>query len=95
MTNFKSLPKFSTNNGEQFLFKAPNNYGASIVKHDFSYGNKQGLWELAVVKYEENETNVQNFSLCYTTPITDDVLGWLTEEQVNETLDKITALPKE
>lgn len=93
MTNFRELPNNPINNGIQYLFKAPNNYGASIVRHDFSYGNSQGLWELAVLKYEENETNLHNFEICYTTPITEDVLGYLTESDINETLDKISALP--
>jgi hypothetical protein len=83
-TNFKTLPSNPLNGGVQFHFKADNGYGASIVQHSFSYGHKQGLWELAVIGKEGQ--------LDYTTPITDDVLGYLSEEEVNETLDKIAAL---
>lgn len=92
MKNFKELPNNPINGGIQYIAKYPNNYGASIVKHSFSYGGNKGLWELAVVKYEPNETDIYNFNLDYTTPITNDVLGHLTESEVNELLDKIEAL---
>lgn len=94
MTNFKTLPSRQLNGGIQYLAKFPNNYGASIVQHSFSYGGDKGLWELAVIKYEEGETNIDNFALTYKTPITNDVLGHLTDDQVNEILDKIEALPQ-
>ena len=61
-----------------------NGYGASVVSNQRTYGGSEGLWELAVLKGE---------NICYDTPITDDVLGWLTEEEVESTLDKIEALP--
>lgn len=92
MKNFKELPNNPCNDGIQYIAKYSNNYGASIVQHSFSYGKDRGLWELAVIKYEPNETNIHNFDLDYTTPITKDVLGHLTESEVNELLDKIEAL---
>jgi len=55
-------------------FKADNGYGASIVQHSFSYGHEEGLWELAVLD--------KDGKLDYTTPITADVLGYLTEEKL-------------
>jgi len=86
--DFKTLPHKSINGGHQYLFKADNNYGASIVQHSFSYGNNEGLWEIAVIKYDEDN----NWDIVYDTPITNDVLGYLTEEEVNETLQKIADL---
>lgn len=66
------------------MFK--NGYGASVVSHPMSYGGKMGLYELAVLdKYGE---------LTYDTPITDDVLGYLTPEQVTEKLIEIQDLKK-
>jgi hypothetical protein len=85
--DFKTLPSNPANGGIQYTFKADNGYGASIVRHDFSYGGKQGLWELAVTKYDGD-----SFNLCYHTEITDDVMGYLTEDQVNEILLEIQAL---
>lgn len=86
MIDFKSLPKVPTitGTGEHYIFKASNGYGASIVQHEFTYGARKGLWELAVLDAEGN--------ICYTTPITNDVLGYLTEQEVNETLQRISEL---
>ena len=90
MKDFKTLPSRSINGGIQYVFRADNGYGASIVQHSFSYGSEQGLWELAVVKYKGD--GQYDYSLCYDTPITDDVLGRLSEDRVNATLEEIAAL---
>ena len=87
MQNFKELPSNPINGGIQYKAFYPNGYGASIVQHSFSYGREDGLWELAVLKGNEEECVI-----CYDTPITGDVLGHLTEEDVNETLEKIAVL---
>lgn len=42
-------------------------------------------YELAVLK---------NGHVCYDTPITHDVIGYLTADEVGEILEKIEALPK-
>lgn len=70
--------------GEAYIVTLPNGYDASIVRSEFSYGGKQGLWELAILR----DGNID-----YSTPITEDVLGWLTDTDVSDTLDKISALP--
>jgi hypothetical protein len=70
--------------GVQFTFEFPNGYGASVIRHKFSYGGDRGLWEVAVLDSVGN--------LCYTTPITDDVLGYLSEEDVLSTLEQIRNL---
>jgi len=61
-----------------------NGYGASVVSHPMSYGGKMGLYELAVLD--------KNGELTYDTPITDDVIGYLTPEQVTEKLIEIQDL---
>ena len=94
MADFKTLPSRELNGGTQYLVKFPNNYGASIVQHSFSYGGKMGLWELAVIQYAEGETDEHNFKLTYSTPITSDVIGHLEENEVNDLLDQIEALPQ-
>lgn len=62
----------------------PNGYGASIIQGDFSYGGSQGLFELAVLK---------NGEITYETEITDDVIGYLTPEEVTVLLQRIESLP--
>jgi hypothetical protein len=61
-----------------------NGYGASVVSHQFSYGGKDGLFELAVLD--------KNGKLTYDTPITSDVIGYLTPEKVTEILFQIQDL---
>ena len=60
-----------------------NGYGASVIRSPFSYGGNQDLYELAVIKDD---------AICYDTPITDDVLGYLTEDDVTKYLGKIQNL---
>ena len=85
--SFKNLPSNQINGGIQYLAFYPNGYGALIVQHQFSYGGNIGLWELAVIKGTEEE-----WDICYTTPITSNVKGYLTESEVGELLIKIEAL---
>jgi hypothetical protein len=61
-----------------------NGYGASIVKGEYTYGGKDGLYELAVLN--------NNGDLIYDTPVTSDVEGYLSETQVTDLLIKIQQL---
>ena len=69
--------------GFRYRFDFPNGYSASVVKHKFSYGSERDLWELAIMKGDE---------IVYDTPIADDTIGWLTDEQVDELLNAIRKL---
>lgn len=77
------------NGGVQKVYRFANNYGASVVRQNFSYGNEQGLWELAVINFP---TADNNYELNYETEITDDVIGYLSDEEVEELLVRIEAL---
>lgn len=61
-----------------------NGFSASNVKGFGTYGGQEGLYEIAVIYLDE---------ICYDTYLTDDVLGWLSEEDVEDTLRKIKDLP--
>ena len=67
----------------QWCFKFENGYGASVIKHFGSYGYEKDLFELAVL---------HNDKLCYSTEITDDVLGYLTNQEILDTLERIKNL---
>ena len=75
--------------GVQYVFKFDNNYGASVIKHSGSYGHDQDLWELGVLHFGEDEND---WHLTYNTPITADVIGWLTDAEVGDLLQKIKEL---
>jgi hypothetical protein len=64
--------------------KFDNGFGASVVKGPHTYGGKEGLYELAVTDAEDR--------LTYTTPVTNDVEGYLTEEDVTKLLEQIQNL---
>ena len=70
--------------GIQQVYKFENGWGASVIKHSFSYGGSDGLYELAVLDTTGD--------LCYTTDITDDVLGYLEWKDVVHTLERIQKL---
>ena len=76
--------------GVQKLFRFPNGYGASVVQFPYSYGVDSGLWELAVIRYSGEDNDA--YSLTYDTPITNDVLGHLREEDVDVLLAQVEAL---
>ena len=75
--------------GVLYRFKFDNGYGASVIKHRYSYGSDQDLWELAVLDSFDRNPNGE---LTYDTPITDDVVGYLTDEEVRNLLEQIKGL---
>jgi hypothetical protein len=64
--------------------KFDNGYGASVVTGPHTYGGDRGLYELAVLGSDGR--------LTYDTPVTDDVEGYLTEEDVTKLLTQIQNL---
>jgi hypothetical protein len=61
-----------------------NGYGASVVKGEHTYGGREGLYELAVLG--------QDGKLTYETPVTDDVEGYLSEDDVTILMKQIQNL---
>ena len=71
--------------GTQIVVRFPNGFGASIINHSFSYGT-----EIGVISFES--LDIFDFELTYSTPVTNDVLGWQSTEDVIEVLNQISAL---
>ena len=69
--------------GAQWIFGFDNGYGASVITGVIAYCDDEHPYELAVLHHDE---------LCYDTPITDDVIGYLTSDEVFDLLDKIEQL---
>ena len=68
--------------GQRIFFD--NGYGVSIICSDFSYG-----LELAVLK-----GNADDCDICYDTPITNDVIGHIEPDELNDIVEAVKALPK-
>ena len=87
MKTFKDIEFKPNPMGEDFGIVSrtqfDNGYEASVVRSDYTYGRKTGLYELAVFKDGE---------ICYDTPITDDVIGYLRPEDVTDVMAKIQQL---
>ena len=66
-------------------YEFPNGYSGEVYCNDVSYGNKQGLFEIRVLR---------GYEVVCDTPITGDALGWVEHGEVEGILDAIAALPK-
>lgn len=69
-----------------------NGYGVSVVRFKIngrygSYTNTDNQWELAVIFGNENE-----WEITYNTPITNDVIGYLSSDEVTEIMKKVQEL---
>lgn len=70
---------------EQAKVQFSNGYGASVITGASYYTREDAPFELAVIN--------RKGELQYGTPITDDVLGYLTAEEVQSILQDIKELP--
>jgi len=87
MKTFKDLefnPHPNHLGGVQARITFDNGYGASVVKTPYTYGGDMGLYELAVFGKDGHIT--------YDTPVTNDVEGYLSEDDVTKLLEQIQEL---
>ena len=70
--------------GKKSRMHFDNGFGVSVVSHTYSYGGKNGLFEIAVLDKDGN--------LTYDTPVTNDVIGYLTEEDVTDVMKQVQEL---
>ena len=66
------------------VYTFANGYGASVVSNSYSYGGKDGLFEVAVLDSDGE--------ICYGTSVTSDVIGFLDFGSVADILKKIENL---
>ncbi|KAI4218579.1 MAG: hypothetical protein L6R40_008767, partial [Gallowayella cf. fulva] len=77
------------------MVRFPNGFGASIVRHDFSYGGASGLWEAAPIKFLSERIRHWEFvgqDMGLPGFDNDDVRGWMTEQDVDEFLIMVESL---
>ncbi len=84
MKTFKDL-KFEEHplDGEMAKMEFENNYGVSVIFGGMFYSNGIDTYELAVL---------YDGQLSYSTDITDDVLGYISESEVTEAMIKVQNL---
>jgi hypothetical protein len=70
--------------GKKSRMHFDNGYGVSVVSHSYSYGGRDGLYEIAVLDSDDN--------LTYDTSVTNDVIGYLTEEDVSNVMKQVQEL---
>jgi hypothetical protein len=91
MKTFKHLEflkhPVSISNGTQARLFFDNGYGVSVISGSIFYTDLLHPYELAILKGSES-----NCSLCYSTPITDDVCGHLNRRQVTDLMKKVQLL---
>lgn len=85
--NLKFGPHLNDPKGIHAKAFFPNGYGISVIKTNFSYGTEKGLFEVGVIK-----GTPEAWALCYTTPITDDVIGYCTPRKISSIIKKIQML---
>lgn len=92
MKTFKDL-EFKDRQGAVSAFfskyahlKFDNGYGISVIQGTCAYTDKEHPYEVAVLK---------DGNLCYDTHITNDVIGYCTEEKVNLIMKQIQELKGE
>ena len=86
-TDLNFIPHSISPDGIQAKHFFHNGYGISIVRFPGSYGYEEDLYEVAILKGNE-----ENFELCYDTPITDDVMGHRDERDVEIIMEEVEAL---
>lgn len=71
--------------GDQWLFKFSNGYGASVIRHRGSYGFDQGLFEVGLIEWNNDE-----FELIYNDDFV-DVRGYQSNADINAVLTLIAS----
>ena len=85
MNKFKIL-EHKIFNGIQKIYRFPNGYGASVIKNDYSYGNKLGLWEMALLRFNSEG----KYQLTTLAPhFEDGLIGYLGDAEVLKLLNWI------
>ena len=83
------------NGGVQVMIRFANGFGASIVRHAYSYGFDRGLWEAAPVKFTAPGLGPWEFvgqSMDLPGFEHDDVRGWMDETDIDEFLGMVKSL---
>lgn len=78
--------------GSQRIYRFPNGYGASVLDGPMFYTDGGTKLEVAVLHFAEGAGDDEG-GIDYTTPLTDDVLAQVPQNDLAETLVRIASLP--
>ena len=81
------LRRFAEKGAKHARMFFPNGYGVSVLFGAHFYSNGIDTYELAVIRKCGDD-----YSMAYDTPITNDVLAHLTEDEVTEAMIKVQKL---
>lgn len=90
MKNFNDLkfkPHPSGLGGKQAVMFFSNNYGVSVITGAQWYSTGNDSYEVAIL-----EGSKEDYSLCYSTDITDDVIGYQTHSEVTDIMKQVQEL---
>lgn len=76
--------------GEQAFHIFDNHYGVSVVRGPYTHGGRKGLYELAVIYMAPGD---RESKIVYDTPVTNDIMGYLTPDNVTDVMAQVEALP--
>jgi hypothetical protein len=77
-------------NGIAAFHLFPNHYGVSVVKNPYSYGGREGKYELAILVMKPSD---EYSELCYDASIANDIIGHLSEQAVTDIMQQVSKLP--
>lgn len=81
------LRRFAKKGVKHAIMFFPNGYGVSVLFGKHFYSNGFDTYELAVIRKSGD-----GYSMAYDTPITNDVLAHLTEDEVTEIMIEVQRL---
>lgn len=79
-----SVNDTSSNSMDRLHVTFANGYTISIIRGEYSYGGRDGLFEIAIMVDGE---------ITYETPIANNVIGWLTTDGVASYAREVASLP--
>ena len=82
-----NLAHMESDGGRHAIMFFPNGYGVSVLFGKHFYSNGFDTYELAVIRKSGD-----GYSMAYDTPITNDVLAHLTEDEVTEIMIEVQRL---
>lgn len=73
--------------GNHLTMAFENGWGVSVISHQYSYGGREGLYEIGILNEEGH--------IEYDNPVNSDgVVGWLTPKDVVAYVNVIASLPR-